>query len=244
MIARRELLGLLAGAVALLWGCDMKVEDMGYIWQEPHYAKLTAEVETPEGIKSGYSVLEVKWDKAGRGYNIRGEAVAVDLPKGETLFILLSSTSNVDWAAWLHQIVKLENSPEDQALYYSRIAANRQIWPVPRTKEYFGNKEVHDNYPYFVRFRDIKDPKSVEQVDPDDLAKTFGPGVKLKSLTVQMTDEPVTKGIEKRLPRSFWKNWGAIHKKEMDKGKIAENPYFDTLMGKLNAGDFRRGFKK
>jgi hypothetical protein len=50
-----------------------------------------------------------------------------------------------------------------------------------------------------VRFRDMADPKSVEQVDPSDLAKTLGRNIKLKSLTVQVMDEPVTKGIEKRL---------------------------------------------
>ena len=200
MMARRSVLSVLAcGAAALLSGCDVNSPTMGFIWQEPYYPKLKVEVETPEGIKTGYSVVEVKWDKAGHGFNVRGDAVAVDLPKGQTLFVLLRSPSSVDWAAYLHQIVKLESPSEDQAIYYSQIAANRTIWAVPRTKEYFGNKESHDNYPYFVRFKDIADPKSMEQVDPDDLAKTFGPGVKLKSFTLQMTDEPVTVGIEKRL---------------------------------------------
>ena len=199
MMARREFGFAVLALTASLAGCDVNSPAMSYIWQQPHYAKLTAKVETPEGVKSGFSVIEVKWDKAGRGYNVKGDAVAVDLPKGETLFVLLRSQSSVDWPAYLHQIVKLENSPEDQALYYNRIAANRTIWPVPRTKEYFGNREEHENYPYFVRFKNIADPKSVEQVDPDDLAKSFGPGYRLKSLTVQMTDEAVTVGIEKRL---------------------------------------------
>ena len=53
--------------------------------------------------------------------------------------------------------------------------------------------------PYFVRFRDLADPKSVEQVDPADLAKSFGPEVRLKSLTVQATDAQVKRVIEKRL---------------------------------------------
>jgi hypothetical protein len=39
----------------------------------------------------------------------------------------------------------------------------------------------------------------VELADPDDLASTFGPGFKLKGFTIQITDEPVTTGIEKRL---------------------------------------------
>ena len=198
---------LASGTAILIGGCDVNSPTMSGIWQEPYYAKLKVEVDTPEGVKSSHSVIEVKWDKAGRGFNVRGEAVAVDLPQGETLFVLLRSPTSVDWAAYLHQIVKLENSPEDQALYYRQIAANRAIWPIPRTKEVFGNKEVRDNYPYFVRFRGIRDPKSVEQVDPDDLEKTFGPGYKLKRFTLQMTDGPVTVGIERRLP-SYGKETG------------------------------------
>lgn len=220
-----------------LSGCDVNSPAMDYIWHEPHYPKLKVEVETPEGIKTGYSVIEVKWNKAGKGYSVRGEAVAVDLPKGQTLFVLLRSGSNVDWAAWLHQIVKLENSPADQEHYYSRIAANRQVWTIPRTKEYFGNKEQQGNYPYFVRFRDINDPKSVDQVDPDDLMKTFGPGVKLKSFTLQMTDDPVTEGIDKRLE---WLE--SIRGKNLDNSNLY---YINApLNAKLNSGDFRRGFQK
>ncbi len=48
-------------------------------------------------------------------------------------------------------------------------------------------------------FGNIADPKTVERVDPNDLATGFGKGVKLRRITVQMTDAPVTTGIEKRL---------------------------------------------
>ena len=51
-----------------------------------------------------------------------------------------------------------------------------------------------------VRFRDINDPKTVERVDPGKIDASFGPGVSLKSATFQVTDDPVTKGIAKRLP--------------------------------------------
>lgn len=51
-----------------------------------------------------------------------------------------------------------------------------------------------------VTFRDIDDPASVEKVDPANLAATFGEGVSLKRITVELTDGPVTRGIEERLP--------------------------------------------
>ena len=50
-----------------------------------------------------------------------------------------------------------------------------------------------------VTFGDLSDPTSVEEIDPDDLAATFGEGVRLRRMTVQMTDDPVTSGIEQRL---------------------------------------------
>ena len=53
--------------------------------------------------------------------------------------------------------------------------------------------------PLLVRFRDINDPKTVERVDPNDLAASFGPGVYLKRATVEITRDPVTTGIVKRL---------------------------------------------
>jgi hypothetical protein len=54
-------------------------------------------------------------------------------------------------------------------------------------------------YPMLVTFGDLDDPTSVEEVDPDDLAATFGGDVSLKRITVRITDGPVTGGIEERL---------------------------------------------
>jgi hypothetical protein len=75
--------------------------------------RLTVEVETPEGIKSGSSVIEVS-KKVTSKYSIpnagsvisrvKGEAVAVDLGKRGVLFALLRSEYDLDWASramWL-----------------------------------------------------------------------------------------------------------------------------------------------
>lgn len=50
-------------------------------------------------------------------------------------------------------------------------------------------------YPMLVTFDDITDPASVKLVDPADLAATFGPGVRLKSVTLEVTNEAVTDGV-------------------------------------------------
>ncbi|MGL6211101.1 MAG: hypothetical protein ACRC14_14875, partial [Paracoccaceae bacterium] len=53
-----------------------------------------------------------------------------------------------------------------------------------------------------VTFADISDPASVELVDPENLAASFGPGVRLKSVVLEVTDEGVTEGVVEEFP--FW----------------------------------------
>jgi hypothetical protein len=58
MMARRGVLGLLAGgAVASLGGC-------GLFGGSSYRYKITAEVDTPEGMKTGYAVHETTVHKS------------------------------------------------------------------------------------------------------------------------------------------------------------------------------------
>lgn len=143
----------------------------------------------------------------------RGEAVAIDLPNGKTLLALLRSESGFtqpdDYPGMAFQS-RLER------FYAKREAAGKETdfvdainemrnWtgaraPVPKTDRLLGNggRDV-PAWPLLVTFGDRADPTSVVRVDPDDLATTFGDDVKLKRITVELTDDPVTTGIEKRL---------------------------------------------
>jgi hypothetical protein len=61
-----------------------------------------------------------------------------------------------------------------------------------------------------VTFADINDPKSVIEVDPNDLQATLGPGITWNEITLESTDEPVSKGIELKLtwiPAYFERNF-------------------------------------
>jgi len=87
-----------------------------------------------------------------------------------------------------------------------------------------------------VRFANLNDPTSAVLVDPRDLAASFGPGVRFKGATVEITDDPITKGIEARLP------W-------LKSSKVAEylfpNPTHQPrpdpkLVMRLTYDDFRR----
>ena len=190
--------------------------------------RLTLEVETPEGVKTGSSVRLVSaaaepqiTPEAHPHARVTGEAVVVDLGNRGVLFALISSPTSVDYG---HQIVfdlfpfvhdvtfesgrtqTMTGSGELTAegiRFYASLAgtAAGALRNVPVAK-----------LPILVRFRDITDPKTVEIVDPNDLAKSFGAGVSLKSSTIEMVDngiwpltmfgitgEPVTTGIGKKL---------------------------------------------
>ena len=43
-------------------------------------------------------------------------------------------------------------------------------------------------------------PAPVEHVDPDNVAPHFGPSVRLARATIEIVDDPLTTGIEKKLP--------------------------------------------
>ena len=58
-----------------------------------------------------------------------------------------------------------------------------------------------DGWPIMVNFADVADPTSVALVDPDNLAASFGPGVRIKAVTLEITRASVTTGrLEELLP--------------------------------------------
>ena len=64
--------------------------------------RMTVEVETPEGLRSGSTVIEVKngsGPTGGVGSSVRGEAVAVDLGARGILFALLRTMTDGDHAS-------------------------------------------------------------------------------------------------------------------------------------------------
>ena len=51
-----------------------------------------------------------------------------------------------------------------------------------------------------VTFASVNDPNTVAEIDPNDLQATLGPGISWNEVTLEITDEPITKGIEQKLP--------------------------------------------
>jgi len=194
----------------LLTSCGYRSEEFRY--------RMTVEVDTPQGLRTGSSVIEVKVSdpgpnslpEAGVNTKVRGEAIAVDLPGGKTLFALLSSTDSADGAAgYAYEALKPTQYRGDYAVIQKtkELKRMRGVGALRCPKTWYdrggrrvGRKEdIRTDCPILVSFRDLRDPRSVELVDPANLAATFGERVSLHRITVQITDEPVTSGIQQRL---------------------------------------------
>jgi len=213
----------------------------------PFRYRLTVEVDTPLGLRTGSSVIEVTAGEVGTtlggaSAEARGEAVAVAIAPGQTLFVLLGSEASSAWAAGIMSGVTPK--PDDPSIspdnrfgaHIEAVRANRKLNTVPRWfPPVRGIGEPVTGYPIMVRFRDVRDPASVEQVNPDDLAASFGPGVTLRRITVQLTDDPVTTGIEKRLRWVPTQNFGLVPRQ---RGVPMKDQPFGTG---IFAQDFSRG---
>jgi hypothetical protein len=163
--------------------------------------RLAIEVDADGQTYVGSGVLEAAHSKgipwmsnysSVKHTDVKGEAVAVDIGSRGTLFVLLTQG-------------KGPYSEPGRTLPKAFGFRNGYVNPPPapdfqRLRELSGRKEVAtEDLPLLVRFRDINDPKTVERVDPDNLAASFGGGAYLKRATVEITRERITKGIEKKL---------------------------------------------
>ena len=192
---------LALAAVALCVVVGWKIRYPTHAWNQ----KLTVTVSTPGGEVSGSSVVAVSWTenffREGAPFHLtlRGDATAVDLGGGQFLFALLAyehsqephSTGMIPLKL-LRQ--KLPGQSDDDYWApdtFNRVQAARGRGPIVLPQKL---------YPRFLRFRDIKDPATAELVDPDNLAKSFGRGLRLVRVTIEITDEAVTRGIRKILP--------------------------------------------
>lgn len=197
-----------------------------------HY-KLTINVETPEGVKSGSAVREIKMSRFR--YNIggtresttpihlRGEAVIVDLDERGVLFGLIDSGSYQElFKAFPYNAPSHTFGPIN---HYNSLPVGSKADLSLRW------------WPQMVSFTDMDDPKTVQSVldvewcdapmvrqgicDEDELAiiansyseDLFGEGVNIQSVTVEITDEDVTEGsVDKFLPKGFWDNYRVWNK--------------------------------
>lgn len=192
-MTRRDVIGLMTAVSALgLTGCNE-------MFRKSFRFKMTVEVETPQGLRTGSSVMEVSAAKTTKilpeqnavSTIFKGEAVLVDLPGGPLIALVSDIGSGYSLASAAVKSFDPLTGPEGK--YVASIGKLGEPASL-------GRSVLIGDYPELVRFRNIRDPKTVELVDPNDLAKSFGAGVKLRRIMLTVVDGPVTVGIEQRLP--------------------------------------------
>ena len=241
MIARRTFAAILLSLAAsvTLPACGALTPDP----YPPFRYRMTVEVETPEGLRSGSAVREVDMTDTSNDagfadikFKVRGEAIAVELPGGKTLYALLTSdTMEYDYAALIAgratRRPTVINSPEFKA-EFAKMLADRREHVLPRFFPEARPGYRPPGWPLLVTFRDPTEPATIERVDPDDPSPQLGEGVVIRRVKLQITDDTVTKEIEKTLPNPIYKgfyNWD---------GKSA--PGYNKLIG---ISDFVREYR-
>jgi len=179
--------------VALL-GCSTRLPTFRY--------RLTVEIETPARLRTGSSVIEVRTVDRGRGFpgpeaggirhGVVGDAIYLKLPDGRYIFAILQDNgpnpTNFPSAApfWAFD----NQLPADRSNYHQ----------VHRALTQAEGKAVllPEHYPAFVMFENIMQPQTVQSVSPDNFKNELG--VELRSVTVEITDDPVEDDIASILP--------------------------------------------
>ncbi|MEZ4104302.1 MAG: hypothetical protein R3B60_03370 [Candidatus Paceibacterota bacterium] len=198
--------------------------------------RMTVEVETPEGIKSGSSVIEVRteqwpeWISGLSGGNtensyVTGESVFVDLGDEKNIVVLLAAGS---YAQIENAIVYLAPQAFLNVGFPESSSGLKSIWASRLSKMTSEKIEVRPELvPTMVSFQDLDDPKSVQliyaadryevvnkqgwreyprKVVINDFNTKFGDGYELKGVWLELTDDPITKGLEEKL--LWWNNSG------------------------------------
>ncbi|MBX9829242.1 MAG: hypothetical protein K2Y27_30180 [Xanthobacteraceae bacterium] len=189
--------GCLVAALLILLGAGVYV---GYHFIFPEYTnrfRLVIEVETPEGLKSGSSVIQTSfWESGGWGPveargvrgEAKGEAVFVDLGKGQFVIGILG------WGA--------KGQDQDKIFGLTRAALARGK-KVAWRDEYKlkGRGDLPQEYvPTFVTFSDRKLPVTVSVVERDDFERAFRPGVRFRRAFLETTDAPISRTLAAKLP--------------------------------------------
>lgn len=172
--------------------------------------RLSLEVMTPEGPKTGAGVIQVSYESqccvpgfGTRGVvRVTGEAVPVDLGHGKFLFVTLTndmsgrqgspgkSDGALDASSLPMQIFGFKWNKSEEGSLASQVAQAMDS----------GSRDVPVmSLPTLVTFQDLNDAKSIRLVSAESMAAVLGAGYSLMKATIMLTKDPPTEGIENLL---------------------------------------------
>jgi hypothetical protein len=168
-----------AFCIAALSGCG---RDEIHKWRQ----KMTVEVDTPDGVVTGSNVVEVTWilgayraaDGSSSDLKARGEAIALEVRPDKLLFVSIASAAYIPSGLY-HGL--------GRAMPTSAGAADILKQPIGQKTEI-----PRQLRPDLLSFDDLTNPSSIRLLEHDDLDGFFGEGVRLKSIKLELTDEPVS----------------------------------------------------
>lgn len=164
--------------------------------------KITIEVETSSGTKTGSSVLEVsirqypKFLTLGKNdhqTSVRGEAIFVDLGDGRNLIALLALGPNAE-----HERITLF-----APLSFFKIlitSANDVKWARELKSQKGRRVFAGDMRPTLVTFADLSNPSSIRKISFDNPSKDLGILVREVRSWIEITNDPVTSTLRDRIP--------------------------------------------
>jgi len=213
--------------------------------------KLTAEVQTPDGVKTGSSVLEVSYSHNGDwgggphpALTLTGQATYIDLGSGKNLFLLLTNRDSGRNSQMDNRDGNFEHAGGALTAFSLPIKIFGLEWFYGQEPKLCSDLAIASasgpivvpigNLPTLVTFSDINDYTSVKVVQPSELETDIGMGYKLLDARIEAANEPVSHNIEQILT---W--WTTIKVKWIHRGFAINDP----LIFKLGYTAFR-GFQK
>lgn len=200
--------GLVIAGVGLLW--------LNFYTVHVRY-RLTVEVQDGGQIKTGSSVIDVSYNIepswSPSQYNSFplpvGYAPTVDLGKKGLLFLTFSNATRTpaQRAERNKQVFCLFNDIGCLPFAAYRLSGGAADYARKKTAlEDLLRQTGPRDVPFvtlsrLIRFVDVDGQQKSVDLSPDDLAASFGPGVQLKRVVLQLTDDPVTPRPEN------WPQW-------------------------------------
>ncbi len=132
-----------------------------------------------------------------------GEAIRVDFPNGKSLWALLSAPNDKPYYATTYALSAFSRVD-------TRIRMRENIArDIALLKNHSEKIELSpQDYPALAKSEISERRVAVTAVNPNDLASSFGEGVHLKRITLQITSDPVTRSSQKKLQAlgidEFW----------------------------------------
>lgn len=173
-------------AILFLGSCD-------YVFPHTWRYRITVDIETPEGIKTGMAVREVRaqqniaqWlnpDVKSITNKVIGEAVVINLEKRGVVFALIK------WDSYEEFYKAFPNKYEtwtERIQYYDALESGTK-------------SQLHHKRPQLIYFSNINDPTTLKSLSYGTLSSEIGENVKIKNVSVEITEDQISNDVGKWL---------------------------------------------